>query len=135
MAEARELTAFTPHVTLVSQDGPAPAVDGVTVIAGRVTGLRGASGLAEVVIQPDTGGAPVVLPAEGIFPQTGRRPALDFVTAALDRDAEGRIAATPHTLFAAGDVRAGNDRTLTAAMAEGRAAARAAHDALGKGAA
>ncbi len=134
--EAHELAATASQVTLVTQGAPAPPIEGVTVIQGRITALQGASGLDSVLVQPDAGGAPQSLPARGVFIQTGRRPALGFAPAGLARGPDGRLltdaalqCSLPR-LFAAGDARAGASRTLAAAMAEGRRAAGSVQDAL-----
>jgi len=111
-------------------------VQGVTVIQGRIVALEGTAGLEAVLVQPVSGGAPQRLPAQAVFVQSTRRPALGFAPAALARDAEGRLVTdaalqcSMPRLFAAGDARAGASRTLTAAIAEGRRAAASACDAL-----
>lgn len=134
--EAHELAATASQVTLVTQGAPEPAIEGVTVIQGRITALEGASGLDSVLVQPDAGGAPQSLPTSVVFIQTGRRPALGFAPDGLARDPDGRLVTDAALqcslprLFAAGDARSGAPRTLAAAMAEGRRAAGSARDAL-----
>jgi thioredoxin reductase (NADPH) len=140
--EARELAAIAFDVTLVSQgDAPPLEAQSFAVIPGRIVALQGGSGLEAVLVQQDEGGAPQHLPAQAVFVQTARRPALGFAPEILARDATGGLitGAALQTnlagLFAAGDVRAGTPRTLAAAMADGRCAAvsaRAALSPLGK---
>jgi thioredoxin reductase (NADPH) len=140
--EARELAAIASEVTLVSQqDAPPAGAEAFAVIRGRIVALEGVSGLEAVLVQLNDGGTPRRLPAQAIFVQTDRRPALGFAPETLARDATGHLVtdATLQTslpgLFAAGDVRAGTPRTLAAAMADGRNAAasvRAALCTLGK---
>jgi thioredoxin reductase (NADPH) len=135
--EARELAAIASEVTFVSQgDAPTPEAAAFAVIRGRIVALEGVSGLEAVLVQPDEGGAPRRLPAQAVFVQTARRPALGFAPETLTRDATGHLVtdATLQTnlpgLFAAGDVRAGTPRTLAAAMADGRGAAESVRAAL-----
>jgi len=132
--EALELVAIASHVTLVTQGEPAPAVNGVTVIQGRITALHGSRGLDAISIE----GEPQPLPTSIVFVQTGRRPAASFAPTALALDPDGRLIAdaalhcTLPGLFAVGDCRSGSPRTLAAAMDEGRRAALAATAPLGK---
>ena len=108
-----------------------PAVDAITIIAGRITAIEGTNGLDAVVIQTASDPARRI-ETPVVFLQTGRRPALDFAPEALARDADGRLVTDGSLrtslpgLFAAGDARAGSPRTLTAAMADGRLAAQSA---------
>ena len=130
--EARELAATASAVTLVTQGEAAPLADGFAVVAGRIVGLDGAAGLDAVTVQPADGSAPVRLPTQAVFVQTGRRPDLAFAPRGLACDPDGRLVtdATGQTglpgLFAAGDARAGTDRTLATAMADGGRAAASA---------
>ncbi|HVY14556.1 MAG TPA: NAD(P)/FAD-dependent oxidoreductase [Rhodopila sp.] len=127
--EARELAATASRVTLVTQGAPAPAADGITVIAGRITALGGSPGLDSVTVQPADGAAPKRLETLAVFIQTGRRPAVGFAPADLSRDADGRLVTGDAQqcslpgLFAAGDARSGAERTLRFAMEDGRRAA------------
>ncbi len=137
VAEARELAAIASEVTLVTQGGAGPAQgECFAVLHGRITALEGASGLDAVRVQPEGGGADLRLPVRAVFVQTGRRPVLGFAPASLACDEEGRLVTDPALrcslpgLFAAGDARAGAARTVAEAMADGRAAARAAGEAL-----
>lgn len=129
--EAQELAATASQVTLITQGDPARPLQGVTVLAGRIEALNGANGLDSVTIRTE-GGTTQMLSIQGLFVQTGRRPAAGFVPDALARDAAGRLIANADRttnlpgLFAAGDARAGADRTLTSAMDDGRRAAAAA---------
>ena len=147
--EARELAAIASSVTLVTQSGltqsgptqSSPgsedpiAIQGFTVIQGRIVALEGTAGLEAVMVEP-VARAPQRLPTQAVFVQSARRPALGFAPAALARDAEGRLVTdaalqcSMPRLFAAGDARAGASRTLAAAIADGRRAAASARDAL-----
>ena len=137
VAEARELAATSSEVTLITQGAIAPSnANGFRILPGRVIALEGNAGLDAVVVQPQSGDAPYRLPAQGIFVQSGRHPALDFAPTVLARDAGGRLLTDtalrtnlPH-LFAAGDARANAARTLAEAMADGKRAAEAAIAAL-----
>jgi thioredoxin reductase (NADPH) len=142
--EARELAAVASEVTLVTQGVPAPfSGGGFNVIAGRIVGLEGEGGLDTVIVAPDDGAMPQRVAAQAVFVQTGRRPALGFAPGTLACDQDGRLM-TDATLscgmpglFAAGDARAGADRTLASAMEQGRgaaASARAMLNVLGKAA-
>lgn len=136
--EAIELASIASYVTLITQGDPAPSVEGVTVVQGRITALRGVSGLDDIAVQPEAGGDLQRLPTRVVFVQTGRRPALDFVPATLARDLDGRLVTDASLqcsfpgLFAVGDCRSGSPRTLAAAMAEGRRVAGAVAAPLGK---
>ncbi len=131
--EARDLVATAGSVTLVTQGAAVPPIAGVTIIAGAVEALEGAAGLDAVQAAGQR------IPARAIFVQCNRRAALDFAPA-LQADEAGRAAvdAALHTsqpgLYAVGDVRAGGEATLAAALADGRAAAAAALRGLGKAA-
>lgn len=126
--EARDLGATASFVCLVTQGGAMEPVPGMMVLSGRITALEGSAGLEAVLIQPESGGPSQRLPAKAVFVQTNRRSALDFVSE-LERDAEGRAITDAHGrtnlsgLFAAGDARAGAERTLAAAINDGRRSA------------
>jgi thioredoxin reductase (NADPH) len=142
--EARELAAIASAVALVTQGAAEPpAYDGFAVFAGRIIALEGAPGLEAVIVAPDDGTATRRLAAQAVFVQTGRRPALRFAREALACGPDGRLVTNDQLqcsmpgLFAAGDARAGADRTLAHAMANGRRAAASVHAmlaALGKAA-
>jgi thioredoxin reductase (NADPH) len=138
LAEAKELREAGCVVTLVSGGVTVPDIDGVTVVTGRIVSLDGANGLESITVRLDEGGAPVTMPAQGVFVQCGRVTALDFVRDPLRRDADGRVMVDDERrtdlpgLFVAGDARSGSPRTLRAAMADGQAAARAVARALGR---
>lgn len=136
VAEARELASIAGAVTLVTQDEAPPPADGFGIVAGMIVGLEGADGLDAVTIRPTDGAAPFRIPTQAVFIQTGRRADTGFAPPDLPRDGEGRLLTDaagrcgPLPLFAAGDARAGADRTMPAAMADGRRAALAAAAAL-----
>jgi thioredoxin reductase (NADPH) len=139
VAEAVELRDAGCAVTLVTQGGAAPSIEGVSVVAGRIVGLDGAGGLETLTVQPDGGGTPFRLTAQGVFVQTGRRPALSFAPEGLAQDAEGRVVVDTAMrtnlpgLFAIGDVSGGSDQTLAASMADGQKAVEAIVAASGGG--
>lgn len=138
VAEALELAAIASEVTVVSQGDAAPEADGFKVVAGKIVALQGQAGLDAVMVQLPDGSAPRRVPAQAVFVQTGRRPAAGFAPAGLACDADGRLIADDARqcslpgLFAAGDARAGAERTLRFAMEDGRRAAAGVHAALGK---
>src|SRR6185312_4147833 len=84
------------------------AIQGFTVIQGRIVALEGTAGLEAVMVEP-VARAPQRLPTQAVFVQSARRPALGFAPAALARDAEGRLVTdaalqcSMPRLFAAGD--------------------------------
>ncbi|HEY8288030.1 MAG TPA: NAD(P)/FAD-dependent oxidoreductase [Acetobacteraceae bacterium] len=130
--EARDLAEIASAVSLVTQGGAVPASDGFTVIHGRIAGLEGTSGLDAVLVQPDDGTDMRRVATQAVFVQTGRRPAAGFAPHDLARDPDGRFVTddTQQTnlpgLYAAGDARAGAERSLVFAMEDGRRAAVAA---------
>jgi thioredoxin reductase (NADPH) len=140
--EARDLAGFGCEVTLVTQGTPEPsAADGLAVVPGRILALEGAPALEAVIVAPSDSTEPLRLPAQAVFVQTGRRPSLGFAQEAPACDPDGRLIANADLqcdmpgLFVAGDAKAGADRTLACAMADGRHAAAGAHAmlvALGK---
>jgi thioredoxin reductase (NADPH) len=131
--EARELAAIASEVTLVTQGGTAPASDGFAVISGRIIGLEGRPGLDAVTVQPDDGSAPKRVTTQAVFVQTGRRPAAGFAPKGLGCGQDGRLVADDAQqsslpgVYAAGDARAGAERTLGFAMEDGRRAVAGAH--------
>lgn len=121
--EAIELAENGAQVTLVA-DGPLAASErvearveayralgnGITM-DGRIVGLIGEGALEAVVVDGPNGKQRI--PANGLFPQTGRVPA----TGLLNDDF--RAVGTGHGLFLAGDVREGATCTLAGAIADG----------------
>lgn len=72
-----------------------------------------------------------VLAVDAVFVYIGLRPQTRFLAGALPLEADGRIADDPaRGLWAAGSARCGNDGQAASAIAEGRAAAQAAHSFL-----
>ncbi len=138
IAEAHELSPIASEVILISQDAPAPMVEGVGVLEGRIVALEGRSGLDTVVVEPAGGGTLRRLSARAVFVQSGRRPPLGFVPDELVRDATGRLIVDADLrtslrgLFAVGEARAGSDRTIPGAAADGRRAAASVCAALGR---
>ena len=115
--EAIELAGYASRVTLVigcrmtaSADRLATltSLANVTAIEGRIIGLDGASALDAIVIDGPAGRT--VVPARGLFLQTGRVPALGLL---------GAVAEEAPGLFLAGDVRRDSRYTIADAMASG----------------
>ena len=137
--EAEELTAFASHVTLIAPGEAPPPIENVAILRGRAIGLEGRDGLDAVLVQPDDGGPPIRVPAQGLFVQTGRRAALGFSPDGLRRDADGRaavdasLATSLPALFAAGEARSGFESSLPAAIADGKRATASARHALTPG--
>ncbi|MFN4088279.1 MAG: NAD(P)/FAD-dependent oxidoreductase [Alphaproteobacteria bacterium] len=143
VAEAEELARVAGRVTLVGDRaalGPAAerlaAAGRIAFVPGRIVGLAGEGGLEQVSVAAD--GEVRAIDAAGLFAYLGRRPALDFAAGQLPRDGADRIvvdeadmACVPF-LFAAGDVRAGSPETVSAAIADGRRAGRAAASTLSR---
>lgn len=126
--EAIELAENGAQVTLVA-DGPLAGADtrvaafgslgnGISM-EGRIVGLVGESALEAIVVEGPGGHQHI--PANGLFLQTGRKPA----TGLLGDDL--RASGTGHGLFLAGDVRDGATYTLAGAIADG---AQAGHNAV-----
>ena len=114
LQEARELAENGSQVTLITQGEPAPTLDNITVVDGRITALEGSPGLDAVRIDV----APHRIETQVVFVQTGRRPARGFVPD------------TKHPTL----IDAGTPQTLAEAMENGRKAV-AALAPLGKSAA
>jgi thioredoxin reductase (NADPH) len=114
VAEAEELSGIAGSVTLVTQGGPAPAIEGVAVVVGHVTGLAGDSGLESVQLADPT---PREIPARAIFVQCDRLAAVDFAPVSLDAAGGVREPLRPG-LFVIGDARAGSARTIAAAYGD-----------------
>jgi thioredoxin reductase (NADPH) len=129
LQEAQALSACGAAVTLVTEGEAAAAGP---VIRGRIVGLEGAAGLEAVLVRPADGGVVRRIPAQAVFVQTGRRPAVGFAAGTLSLDQDGRLSANAArqtglpAVFVAGDARAGAGRTLVCALADGRRAARSA---------
>lgn len=118
--EALELAGHASSVTLVADDspqGPAERLQAlcasstVSVIEGRITALEGGESLEGVWIEGANGSRRIA--ARGLFPQTGRVPALGVVTAHV-AEADG--------CFIAGDARENASHTIAVAIADGRRA-------------
>lgn len=118
--EAIELAAQGAQVTLVA-DGPVLAAEprlaalcafgnGITM-EGRIVELIGETALEAIVIEG--AGDRQRVPAQGLFLQTGRVPALGAL---------GDTAADAAGLYLAGDVRDGSNWTIAGAIADGAAA-------------
>jgi len=126
--EIHELQPIVGSVTLIDDAATAVPPD-VTRIAGRIVGLEGKDGLAAVVV--DTGQARKSIPASAAFIYVNQTPAAEFLPETLARDASGHIVVDDDcrtslpTVFAVGDVRSGSRPLLSAAIADGRRAAKA----------
>ena len=110
--EARELAQTASLVTLITQGEPAPTLENVTVIEGRIVALEGTKGLETIRLDV----APHRIETQVVFVQTGRRPARGF------------FQASAHPTL----IEAGTPQTLAEAMQSGRDAAAAAMALLDK---
>ena len=133
--EADELKGFASEVTVVDTVA-AQVPEGVRHIEGRIVGLEGGEGLQAIVVE--SAGARKTIPASAVFVYVGQSPAAEFVPDSLARDATGHIVVdeggrtSAASAFAAGDVRAGAQRSLAEAIADGQRAAQGVVLALGK---
>ena len=133
--EADELKGFASEVTVVDTVA-AQVPEGVRHIEGRIVGLEGGEGLQAIVVE--SAGARKTIPASAVFVYVGQSPAAEFVPDSLARDATGHIVVdeggrtSAASAFAAGDVRAGAQRSLAEAIADGQRAAQAVVSALGE---
>jgi thioredoxin reductase (NADPH) len=132
--EAVDLTVTASAVTLITPDEPSVAPPGISMITGRITGLRGEMVLEAVLVE--TGGETRNVPAHGLFVQCSRASSLDFAPQDLAQDGTGRVCADKTLqcnlplLFVAGSVRSGAEATIMAAATDGRMAASAVVQAL-----
>lgn len=104
----------------------------------EVAAILGEDAVRGVRLAPGDRGPSGEIACTGLFPYVGLVPACEFVPAAVERDATGRLvvdAASMATcrpgLFAAGAVRSGNDGTLAGAASDGDVAGRSAAAHLG----
>lgn len=116
--EAIELAAHAAAVTLVldadctAEVGRRAVLDSLAnarLVRGRVTGLAGTPALQSAEVT-HADGTLETIPAEGLFPVTGRIPARAFLPPAID--AAGG-------LFWAGDIRPGATQSIPQAIADG----------------
>ncbi len=96
----------------------------------RVRRILGTQGVEGVELEDLDSGTVRTLACEGVFVFIGMEPNAGFLAGVLDLDPQGFVEADPATLqtsvpgvFAAGDVRAGSARQITAAVGEGTVAA------------
>lgn len=145
--EAAVLAGHASRVSVVfAEDRPHAQATLVEQLAGlanvellgglRVEGIIGETAVSGVLLHDAEIAARRSLAADGVFVYAGLEPQTEFLGDALKLDAAGRIE-TDATLcsslpgvYAAGDIRAGADYRLSAAAAEGAAAARAIHESL-----
>jgi len=126
--EAQELVGVASEIIMV---GPEPAVSPSKVrhMQGRIVGLEGNDGLQAVTVE--TAGERKSVPASAVFVYLDQRPAVDFLPAAVTRDASGHVVVdgagrtSIPSLFAAGDVRSGARYYLSEAIADGQRVAQA----------
>ena len=130
------LVPGTPHWSAGRGDRLAAAANVEVVTGATVTGLRADGVLQGVTVR--TGERDRELAVQGLFPFVGRRGPGDLVTGvpadetgAL-RTEDGVRTAVP-TVFVAGDARAGAVQSLSAALADGAAAGKAAAASLRAG--
>ena len=142
--EAIELAQIAARVTVIPGEGASPvaparaaelaSLGNVTVAPGRIVALAGDDGLQAVTVEHDGGRR--TLQASAAFVYARRIPAVSFAQALLDLDGSGHIMVDDSlrtrgpALFAAGDVRAGAAQRVTAAIADGERAGRAAAQVL-----
>ncbi len=133
LREALDLATTAAHVGVIGpEDAVASgeraarlaALPNVTLMAGRIVGLRGANGLEAVIVEHGT--IREALSARAVFVQTDRRAATSFAASLLAVDADGRVrvdadgrTSHPH-IYAAGNVGAGAIDRVSAAIADGR---------------
>jgi thioredoxin reductase (NADPH) len=97
-----------------------------------ITALHGEAALTGVTLEDDAGGAPSLLPLEGLFVAIGQMPKNGAFSGLAQLTPEGYLSAGEDCktnipgLFAAGDCRAKGLRQLTTATADGAVAAVAA---------
>ncbi len=96
----------------------------------RVRRILGTDGVDGVELEDLDSGTVRTLACEGVFVFIGMEPNAGFLAGVLDLDPQGFVKTDPATLqtsvpgvFAAGDVRAGSARQITAAVGEGTVAA------------
>lgn len=115
--EAIELAEHASSVMLVVEQTPSAPPQrlaalkergNVTIVEGTIVALAGENGLEEIVVR-GLGGEQRT-PTRGLFLQTGRMPARDFL--AVDP-------ADANSVLFAGDVREGGGRTIAEAIADG----------------
>lgn len=133
--EALELAAVADRVTVVSVTEPRwsrrrgdllEASGNIAVRTGiDVVDLMGQGALEAVALSDGT-----TIEASGIFPMIGRVPNSGFAPTAIASErgitTDGALATTEAGVFAAGDIRAGSEEFISAAIGEGLAAGRAA---------
>lgn len=117
--EAVELADHASAVTLIAQGVLSASAErlaalrergNVALVEGQIVSLNGQDALEEVVFSAAGGGGEQRVAARGLFLQTGRLPARDFLTADV---------AGSDGVFLAGDVREGAGRMIAEAIADG----------------
>jgi len=106
------------------------AMDKVEILVShRVLRVLGAEGVDAVEVEDLGGGGSRQIPCEGVFVFIGLEPNTAFLRGAVELDEAGFVVTDPVTLatsvpgaFAAGDLRAGSAKQITAAVGEGTVA-------------
>jgi len=100
------------------------------LVSHRVLRVLGADGVEAVEVEDLSGGGTRQIPCEGVFVFIGLEPNTGFLRGAVELDETGFVVTDPVTLatslpgaFAAGDLRAGSAKQITAAVGEGTVAA------------
>ncbi|MGE0768290.1 MAG: NAD(P)/FAD-dependent oxidoreductase [Hyphomicrobiaceae bacterium] len=115
--EAIELAEHAATVMLIAAETPIAAAErldalkaqeNIVVVEGTIVALEGATALEQVVVRG--AGGEMRVPTSGLFLQTGRVPARDFLPADV---------AESGGVYFAGDVRGGAGRTIAEAIADG----------------
>ncbi|GAB4255294.1 MAG: hypothetical protein Kow0092_00210 [Deferrisomatales bacterium] len=100
------------------------------LLAHRVSRVLGTEGVEAVEVEDLAVGRTRRIPCDGVFVFIGLDPQTGFLQGVVDLDEQGFVVAEPTTLatsvpgiYAAGDVRAGSAKQITAAVGEGTVAA------------
>lgn len=104
-----------------------PRVD--VLLSRRVVEIRGADGVESVVVEEVATGERREVPCDGVFLFIGLVPNTAFLQGSVELDTQGFVRTDPATLatsvpgvYAAGDVRSGSAKQITAAVGEGTVA-------------
>lgn len=141
LQETLHLADFASHVTVVQLldrltattvlQEQVRALPGVEILLShRVVRILGENGVQGAALVDDATGEEKTVACDGVFVFIGLVPNTGFLQGFLSLDDAGFVVADPRTLetsvvgaFAAGDVRAGSSKQITAAVGEGTVAA------------
>ncbi len=150
LQETIHLADFTRDITLIQLldhftaspvlQSRIESMDSIKVLlAHEVVEVLGESGVEGVMVKDRKSGETRRIDCEGVFLFIGQVPVTDFLKGFLDLDKNGFVVTDPATLstsvpsvFAAGDVRAGSSKQITAAVGEGTVASFMLRDYLEK---